>query len=171
MNWIIQTGRGLKTHSAHPSLDAALRAVHANIMRGRADFDQIKWEAFTGDDNGVSDGTLTLLSWIAPSRPMTNEEIDAKESSGQIDKRTAKAWKKIKPRCTDWDAVGRAFQFVGEPTDYVSICREDRHRQYLARAGELNDVTDRVADLDNLTKPKDIAVGRRVLPQKGTQDA
>ncbi len=171
MNWIIQTGSGLKPHSAHPSLDAALRAVHANILRGRADFDQIKWEAFTGDDNGVSDGTLTLLSWVAPSRPMTDEEIDSRATSGQIDKRTAKAWKKIKPRCTDWDFVGRAFQFVGEPTEYVSICREDRHRQYLQRASQLNDVTDRVAALNELVATNQTAVGRRVVPQKGTQDA
>lgn len=165
MNWIITTGFGLVPHSMHPSLDVALRAVHRDLLRGRG-FDSIKFEATTGDDNGASDGTLTMLSWYAPSRTMTKEEIDAKVASKEISRKTAAAWKKVGVTVTDWERTHRIVEFLGEPTELVSICREDRHRQYLARAAQCNDVRDRVAQLDEMTKPLSTVAPRKVLPQK-----
>ena len=112
-----------------------------------------------------------MLSWYAPSRKMTDEDILQYLEAGQIDKRTARGWKKLRPNVTDWERTHKMVQFVGDPVEIVSICREDRHRQYLARAGQLNDVSDRLATLNEMTKPQPIASGRRVLPQKGQPDA
>lgn len=144
MTWLISTGTGLTPHSAHESLEDAMRCVHDKIVRGREDFDSVKWDATTGDDNGASDGTLTLLSWNAPSRKMTAEEIDKAAT------RVRKAWRKCPPLTTDWERTERIVTFIGERTDCVSICREDRHRQYLQRAGLLNDVTERTQAFENL---------------------
>ena len=182
MRWLITIGHGLTPHSAHDSLDAALRCVHDEILRG-AGFDSIHWTASTGDDNGVSDGTLTLLSWSAPSREMTTAEIDAHwrvmESSPGIRerRRCAKHWREFPPNVTDWERTHRIVrfvgQFVGQGIESVSICREDRHRQYLQRASQCNDVADRSAAFEALINPprSPVTVARKVLPPKGDSNA
>ena len=179
MRWLISLGHGLTSHSAHDSLDEALRCVHQEILRGRPEFDSIQWEAVTGDDHGVSDGTLTMLSWDAPKRKMTAAEIDAhwrvNESSPGIRdrRRCARQWRECPPNVTDWDRTHRLViflgQFEGQGVESVSICREDRHRQYLQRAGRCNDVAARSAEFEALMNPprSPVTVARKVLPPKG----
>ena len=152
MRWFITTGGGLAPHSAHDSLDAALQCVHLRLLRGKG-FDSVRFEASTGDDNGEGDGTITLLDWHAPSRAMTNDEIDEKVRSGEITKKIGTHWKKVKVNVTDWERANRIVEFVTEPVDSVAICREDRHRQYLQRASICNGKTKDIADFESLINP------------------
>ena len=150
MKWFITTGSGLTAHSAHATLDDALRCVHDSIIHGKPR-QPIKYRADTGDDNCVSDGTLTLISWDAPTRQMTPDEATELAKAKGHGAEIAAAWRECPPMTTDTEATARRVTFVNEPVDSVSICCEDRHRQYLDRAGRAgNDVAERRAEFEKM---------------------
>ena len=146
--WLVSTGLGLKNHSVHTTLDEAMRCVHDRIVRSTKH--GMRFTVQTGDDDGNDDGTATLVSWSAPTRPMNDNDISEKVAAGEIDARTARDWKKIRPHITDVEQTAEFYNFVVDPVDCVSICRLDRHWQYLARAGVLNDVRARFEELEKM---------------------